>query len=309
MALLYAFALIVILTILVEKCNFKLRFRLSGYRPLLSKNTTKSRSIIHGLTAFLILCYAQCAHSSLLLLVSTTLYSRGPVKYKSTVYYDGEIEWMSIKHLPYAIPGILVALFVLIIPPILLLIYPLHYKVLSLLRISEFSCVQRTFRPLDKLKPFFDSIQSSFKDEFRFFSGLYFVYRFFIMFNVVINYLQDSFFFLELQLIIMLIVHALCQPYKKRLHNIIDTLLFGNLAIINAITYYNIIASGAGANTMAANTLSVWVQIVLIILPLPLMLIGILTHKYCIRTCCCKTQDSSSSINDYDPDELPDRIS
>ena len=188
--LLYAFALIVTITILIEKCSIdNLRFRLSGYRPLQSKRSSQSRgNIIHGLTAFLILCYAQCARSSLLLLVSVTLYSKGPVEYKATVYYDGDIEWMSIEHLPYAIPAILLAIIVLILPPTLLLIYPLHNKLLSVFKISEFKCVQIVFSPLDKLKPLFDSFQGCFKDEFRFFSGLYFVYRFFIMFNVVINY-------------------------------------------------------------------------------------------------------------------------
>ena len=308
--LLYAFALIVIITILIEKCSIdNLRFRFSGYRPLQSKRSSQSRgNIIHGLTAFLILCYAQCARSSLLLLVSVTLYSKGPIKYKSTVYYDGDIEWMSIEHLPYAIPAILLALIVLILPPTLLLIYPLHNKLLSVLKISEFKCVQIVFSPLDKLKPLFDSFQGCFKDEFRFFSGLYFVYRFFIMFNVVINYSQDSFFFLELQLVIMLVLHALCQPYKKRLHNIIDTLLFGNLIVINAITYYNISSSGPGSNTTVVNlSASTWIQIVLTFLPLPLVFLLVLAHTRCVHKCCGKTY-VSNSINDYNPDELPDRM-
>ena len=44
---------------------------------------------------------------------------------------------------------------------------------------------------------------------------------------------------LEVQLILMLMVHAFVQPYKKRWHNTIDTILFANLALINALTTFS----------------------------------------------------------------------
>ena len=40
----------------------------------------------------------------------------------------------------------------------------------------------------------------------------------------------------EAGIIIILALHALYQPYTNKLHNIIDTLLFADLALINAIT-------------------------------------------------------------------------
>ncbi len=229
--------------------------------------------------------------------------------YKTLVYYDGEIEWFSVEHLPYALPAIFLSIFVLILPPILLIIYPLHNKVLSLLRISETKCVQFLFRPLDKLKPFFDSFQGCFKDEFRFFSGLYFIYRFFIMFNVLYNYLQDSFFFIEIQLLLMLVVHAVCQPYKKRLHNIIDTLLFGNLAVIIAITYYNLTYS----NTLSATNIDVTglsvVSCILIILPI-VVAVCILVYAFCVKKCWMKVRAQRKEgidMIEIDNDEFPDR--
>ena len=36
----------------------------------------------------------------------------------------------------------------------------------------------------------------------------------------------------------MLMLHALAQPYKKNWHNIIDTLVFTNLTIINALSIF-----------------------------------------------------------------------
>ena len=148
---------------------------------------------------------------------------------------------MGSRHLPYAISAILIGIFILILPPIFLLrTYPLHNKLLSFFKIADNWVVKILVSPLDKMKPFFDSFQSCFRDEFRFFSGLYFVYWFFILLTVVISYQQDSFFYIEIQLIRMLILHAMCQPYKERLHKVIDTLLFGNLATINMTIYYDL---------------------------------------------------------------------
>ena len=43
----------------------------------------------------------------------------------------------------------------------------------------------------------------------------------------------------EVQLVLMLMAHALFQPYKKRWHNAIDATLFAILALINALTTFN----------------------------------------------------------------------
>ena len=201
--LLYTLFLVFLITFTAKYC-LCLRCR----QAPLSRYLKIKDGIIHGLSTFLILCYAQCTRSSLMLLTSATLYHQGPTKYKTMVYYDGEVEWMGTHHLLYAIPAILLTIFIVILPPLLLLVYPIHNKVLTFLRIDEAKCTQIVFGPLNRLKPFFDSFQSCFKDEFRFFSGLYFVYRFFIMFNVLIYYFQDSFFYLEIQLVMMVIIHA-----------------------------------------------------------------------------------------------------
>lgn len=46
--------------------------------------------------------------------------------------------------------------------------------------------------------------------------------------------------FMQIHLTVIHPIHAIFQPYKRKMHNnIIDTLLFTNLAIINGITLYN----------------------------------------------------------------------
>ena len=86
---------------------------------------------------------------------------------------------MGPDHLRYAIPAIFFIMTMVLIPPLLLLSYPLCYKLFALLRIEESRCVQITCKifPLEKIKPLFDSMQGAFKDRYRFFSGLYLMYR------------------------------------------------------------------------------------------------------------------------------------
>ena len=288
--LVYSFTLVIAVILTLNKCISRCNCRvLKKKKPFSSQSSSLQGSIIHGLTAFLILCYAQCTYVSILLLTSAKVHHKGLDNSSLVVYYNGEITWMSSEHLPYAIPA-LVFLLLISIPSLLLLIYPLHYKVLSALRLAESRRILWFFNPLERLKPFMDSFQSCFKDEYRFFSGLYFVYRFFIIINMGINNLQDSFIILEAQLAFMLILHAICQPYKKRVHNIIDTLLFSNLIFINAITMYNFYNINSKLEHSTRVSFATCVQTVLMLLPLLVVMMFLMAKI--ILLCCKKTPDS-----------------
>ena len=66
-------------------------------------------------------------------------------------------------------------------------------------------------------------------------------------------------------LILILAVHSLFQPYKEKRHNIIDSLLFANLAIINGITLYNLAEREKDAMTKI--TVMTSIQTMLMLLP------------------------------------------
>jgi len=149
------------------------------------KNVNMKYSIINGLSAFLILSYSECARVSLLILTRGTLYTEpstlNATKHKNSyvAFYNGEYEYMGHDHLKYAIFAIVFLATLCAIPPLLLLSYPLCYRVFALLRIDETKFVSLLCRiiPLESIKPLFDSIQGDLKDKYRFFSGLYFAYR------------------------------------------------------------------------------------------------------------------------------------
>ena len=226
------FALVlVVLTILIA------RRRCRGYKILARFNTPDS-VLIHGLSAFFVLCYSQCAHVTFHILAFFCVYSYDLKCEEKVVNRAGNMNYFEGDHVKYAISAIFILVFMIIIPPVLLLIYPLLFKLLGLCKLSESKLAMILWRvmPIQLL----DSFQSSFKDNLRFFAGLYFLYRAIILGLYAYSPTLLIFYGLvQVQLTLLLAVHAIFQPYKKRRHNIIDLLIFTNLAIINSITLYN----------------------------------------------------------------------
>ena len=275
-ALIYALVLITAIILIIKYCSHttcKLNEFLKKRLPNIKQ------SFIHGISAFLILVYSQCVTISITILRKGYIYKKGWNLSSEVVHFYGEYTWMSSEHLPYAIIAIL-ALILIGTPPILLLIYPLHYRVLSLLKISESRCTELTLKliPLEKFKPFFDSFQSSFKDEYRFFSGLFFVYRLTILMSLAVGRVSTFYLLVEVQLVLMLILHFICQPHRRHLHNITDGLLFGNLAIINALTVFNFSQTVYPTTSYFLLVVSIWIQTLLIFSPLLLLIISIMVR-------------------------------
>lgn len=91
-------------------------------------------SVVQGLSAFLIMCYTQCALVSFRILAPAYLSSQGNKHNRTVVYHHGETVYFSGDHLPYAIPAIFCLIAIVGLPTVVLLVYPAHYKVLVLLR-------------------------------------------------------------------------------------------------------------------------------------------------------------------------------
>ena len=231
---------LIILTVLVTNmrcCQVSKLFKKLNRNKLLL-----SQSIVHGLSGFLIMCYARATTITLKLLTPVWLFGKGPQQIEKVVYYYGEMLFFGPSHLKYAIPAVFALVLITILPPVLLLVYPLCYKVLALMKLEETRVTRVLCRvvPLERFKPFFDSFQGAFKDNHRYFAGLYFIYRLIpLVLHAVLSNKLDIFFYFEIQLILMLGLHAYVQPYKENRHNKYDLYIFLLLLTINRITSYN----------------------------------------------------------------------
>ena len=112
--------------------------RLNKYiQKIKGRKTYISQSIIHGLSGFLVICYARSTKISLQILTPVTLFGKNKSKEEEVAFYYGEFNYFKSYHLPYAILAIFMLVFMGLLSPLLLLSFPLCYKVFALLRIQE----------------------------------------------------------------------------------------------------------------------------------------------------------------------------
>ena len=273
--------------------------------------STVARSITHGLSAFLVMVHAQCTTVSFKILQLVRLSSHGsPSSHKTVVFYQGNIDYFSPKHLAYAFPALLCIMTLVAIPPFLLLVYPLCNKIISFLKLDNWKVVSWMSRkiPMVRLKPMIDAFQGCFKDEYRYFAGLYFVYRIAFIACTFANRLTQVYTILELLLITVLVVHAFTWPYEKHWHNRVDGLIIFNLAVINSLSLFCYIYAQFGSKYQQNIDIASSVQLVFIYAPLVYILVYAM--KIVIYKMNCRyAKGSNELLNEVWRDEdLPARL-
>ena len=263
-SILYGLLLILVTIFLIKKCDYRLR--------LLKKSKMESY-IIHGLAAFLVSCYVQCAQISFRILNPIYLEGVGFYWNVKLVQYSGNVKYFSLDHLPYALPALVVICTIIALPPLFLIWYPAGRKLLSKCRLNELKVVQFVEKVLmiDRMKPLLDSFQSSFKDSCRFFAGLYFLYRVLALTTFTLARTLPQFYIaVEIELVIIIAFHAAVQPYQKTWHNVVDAFIFSDLAVINALSIY-IYIKATDLNQASQESISVAIIIRLLLIYLPLV--------------------------------------
>ena len=278
-------------------------------------------SIIHGLTTFLVLSYAKVITVTGLLLSSTTLYgclnTEGAVKI--VVRLDGTMEYFGKEHFPYACVALILFFTIVVLPPLLLLSYPLLPKLISELNLHDKWLLKiLIMKPLNKCIPFFDAFQSCFKNRYRYFAGLYFLYRVIAVALITFQWqmttrliCQQGFFLL------IILIHCVCQPYKLRKYNILDGCIFVILAAINSLSLYNVF-SAEKHYTEPHDQLPFWIQLSLIYVPFMYFIVLLFYYirkrcALCINKvkqmfCYCLSKCGIKTATPINTDETPARL-
>ena len=312
----YALSLVILVIWFMNKCGGRC---LGKYCRI----TTVKSSVIHGISAFLIICYS---HS---VLVSHSLVNGAELWLKEgsnttiprRVWLDGNMLYFSRSHLPYALPALLCLLTIGVVPPLLLLAYPLLNKLLTVIGFEESKvvrCISQRL-PVSSLKPLLDCFQGCFKDNLRFFAGLYFLYRWIApVVYTMTSSLGTSYILTETFLILILAVHSFSHPYIKTAHNMLDTVLFTDLLLINSITCINYFLFQSQESHYTVNksiAITSIIQAMLIYLPFIAMIayLLLLGNKHmCYHWCKMQRKFGlrplESTNNNYNEQELPHRL-
>jgi len=198
----------------------------------------KRKSFIHGLCAFLVICYIQCTKTSFFLLKHVKPEGLNGTQGEIYTYYGG-LPFFQGKHVIYTILAIFFLLTITVFPLLVLLLHPFVLQMLSLCHLGEHrvvDCISRAVR-IHKLKPFLDCFQSCYKDRFRMFAGLYLAYRVVLLLCFITpKSYMTILVSMQFLFIGFLGIHAIFQPYKNPAHNVIDSLVFTNLSVINMLS-------------------------------------------------------------------------
>ena len=177
-------------------------------------------SLVHAFSSFLLLSYSKIMLVSFQLLTPTTLEDPkgqvvGPTQ---SMYYDASIGFFSAQHLPFALLAILALCIFVVLPALVLLLYPT-----SIFQKSLGCCRVRWHA----LHAFADTFNGYYKNgtegtrDYRYFAGLY------LMFRILPLLIVNNYWIIPIvSCAIVSLLFALLRPYKDNWINIWDSVVF-----------------------------------------------------------------------------------
>ena len=194
--------------------------------------------LTHAFAAFVLLSYTKFSLTSSYLVTTQPLVDvHGRYLRPHRVYYNGHYAADSQEYvLKYYLPACIVFATFVAIPPLLLLDYPMKCFEACIRKVR---CLRRLY-PAVKVQILFDTFQGCYKNNMRFFAGLYLIFRLVINVSYVFSTWLVQYIVQQIVCTVFIVLLAIFQPYneEKKLFNYVDILIFGDLAVINALSLY-----------------------------------------------------------------------
>ena len=223
------------------------------------------RAMVPAFASFILLSYTKFSLTSSLIITPVHL-STLSGKTLSPAYFSfaGQKRYSAPENiLRYVLPASVVFATFVAIPPLMLLDYPLRLFEGVLRRCP---LLWRVY-PSAKIHIMLDAFQGCYRDNYRWFAGLYFIFR--LIINVTNAVYEDlkQFVLQEIYCIVFALLVAFLRPYRRKYHllNYFDSFIFLNMAAINLITLYLYADTRRGSNP---SPLVFAIQYILVFLPL-----------------------------------------
>ena len=202
-------------------------------------------SLIDTFATFILLSYIKISITAFYILTPTQLWSPDG-SYEWVVYFDPSIVYFGPSHIAYAIITLILSFMILVVPVILLFLYPYRWFQ---------RCLNRFHLRSLALNAFVDAFQGCYKDgtegtrDCRYFAALQLLLRLFItFFFVVVKNIVTSIFLSSVVFGTYITLFVIAKPYRVAIYNTTDIpvlmslLLVGVSAIVNIFThhYYSI---------------------------------------------------------------------
>ena len=245
----YPLLLNIVTYLLIELYDHNIRCIVYLWRPfrhifnIFQKTWDIRTSVIDSFTTFLLLSYVKILSVSGDLLIFSSVYSlSGKLSYR--LYYDSTLVYFKGNHLIYAILATVFLLIFIVLPILVLILYP-------------FRCFQRflSFFPIrwHFLHAFVDSFQGCYRDgtepgtfDCQYFAQFGFIIRF-VFFAIFALTLSSMYFvFASIGLMIWLITLINVQPHKRTLRGYPST----DVVFISTLCLFNVSIVGVNIGSM-----------------------------------------------------------
>ena len=204
--------------------------------PLMKRfNWNPAESIVHTFASFLLLSSTKFLSISASLVYTTWFHVNNSTTgvwrtHTNVLYYDPSVVLLSKGHLPYALLAICVSTTFVVLPCLLLVVYPL--------RLFQ-QCLNCCGIKWHAIHAFADAFNGCYKDgtngtrDYRCFAGFYLIQRILIFLTNVFPF-SNRYRIGELWLIISSFIFIFVSPYKNRVFNFFDS--FGLMIVVMRFT-------------------------------------------------------------------------
>ena len=286
LAALYPLLIMVVILSVIRYCPGCIPFKYFWHSirrcvMAIRRRTSIQQTVIHGFITFLLFTYSNFVNVSFQILAYAAFEdeckNRQPVL---VPIRNGTMNYFGSDHLPYGLTALVFLLVFGVLPPLLLMVYPVILSIIGYFGWDDTATVHtlRKWIPLYKLMPVFDTYWSEFKPNCKVFAGFYFGYRFlaFIIFSFSPSVYQ-IYLWMSVLFVMMLFLHSLIQPYRKSTYNKADIVMFSIIIMINSFYAYSEFLRTRNVTEKMMQTY-LWIQTILPLVPF-IFIIGYIIRK------------------------------
>ncbi len=228
-----------------------------------------NKALLPAFGTFILLSYNKFSTTSSYIMNTESLLNEdGQSDKLSRVYYAGSFTYDdSTYQLHYLLPACIFFSIFVVTPPLVLLDWPMRMFEWC---ISKVNGVWKRY-PSDKIHILLDIFQGCYKNNMRFFAGLYFLFRLAINISYMVTSTWFSQYLVQqIACAIMVTLIAVCQPYNEenKIFNTIDILIFTNLGFLNTLSFYLYSVSQSNPDTSTPPPVAFDFQYILVFLPM-----------------------------------------
>ena len=223
--------LIIVAIVLLVRCRSCIKT--SAKCPSVFQQYRIGSSMVHAFAAFVLLSYNRLCEITSYLLTTTSLSGHTLYSVEERLFFQGNYTFDDPSYsLRYKLPAYLMLIVLALVSMALL-----HYPVKWLERlVSQVSCLRKVY-PTASIVIMLDTFQGCFRDNRRYFAGLYLALRLLLFLGYILPFFQ-TLLIQQILFVMYILLLFFLKPYKEKYINYLDIFIFANLALINISTWY-----------------------------------------------------------------------